>query len=164
MSEEELEESDEEIEEEIEEDEEEMRQMLHTLQRVYNEVCSPTPPPVDTDSESEEKEEKKATGERSSTLDESWLESSGSLSSSEGGVSENMMTFSRLEKARMVLEDALGLDTLLHAYGTIQVRLLGTTLSYNLLSCTFCMFLYYRTFILRKMMMVNSFLCSSSLL
>ena len=103
-----------------------MRQMLHTLQRVYNEVCSPTPPPpppVDTDSDSEEKEEKKATGEGSSMLDESWLESSGSLSSSEGGVSGNMMTFSRLEKARMVLEDALGLDTLLHAYNTIQVRL-----------------------------------------
>lgn len=130
MSEEELEEneSDEEIEEEIEEDEEEMRQMLHTLQRVYNEVCSPTPPPppVDTDSDNEEKEEeeaeKKTTGEGSSMLDESWLESSGSLSSSDGGVSENMMTFSRLEKARMVLEDALGLDTLLHAYNTIQVR------------------------------------------
>ena len=138
VSEEELEEneSDEEIEEEIEEDEEEMRQMLHTLQRVYNEVCSPTPPPppVDTDSESEEnEEEKKTTEERSSTLDESWLESSGSLSNSDGEVSENIMTFSRLEKARMVLEDALGLDTLLHAYNTIQVRFLGTVVARHIL-------------------------------
>lgn len=119
-------------------DEEELLDMLLTLQKVYNEVCSPSSrspktsqSPLDSPPKNVSRESRKAASS-SSLAFEDWQESDGeappSSNNSSGrgtsgcGSSSDGDVFDRLEMTRIALEDAMGVAKLLTAYDIIQVR------------------------------------------
>ena len=121
-------------------DEEELIEMLFTLQKVYNDVCSPTPKASQsprTHSKSPPKNMSRETTLSPSPAPDDWEESDGeampstvSSSASSGcGMSgcdaggDGSEVFDRLETTRATLEDTMGLSKLLAAYNMIQVHL-----------------------------------------
>ena len=110
-----------------EKDEEELMEMLFTLQKVYDDVCSPSSkaspkiPQTLQDSPPKNSSDKLTS---SSLASEDWQESDEEApppSNSGHDQSGNVDVFDRLETTRVALEDAMGVDKLLTAYGIVQV-------------------------------------------
>ena len=110
-------------------DEHDMQQLLSTLQRVYNEVCSP---PRSRPSTPGEDLQGAGPEDNGSVMEEGWAESDESDSEEESGTG-GLNVFVKLEETRSNLEDIIGMDKLMEAYTIIQV---GVTSVYSV--CNGC--------------------------
>ena len=104
-------------------DEHDMQQLLSTLQRVYNEVCSPPrsrPPTPGEDLQGA------GSGDNGSVMEEGWAESDEDESDSEEeSGTRGLNVFVKLEETRSNLEDIIGMDKLIEAYTIIQVGVMS---------------------------------------
>ena len=102
-------------------EENEIQQLLSTLQRVYNEVCSP--PRTRPTTPGEEVKEEMATED---CIVEGWVESDDdSEEEEEGSMIKELQVFNRLEETRSTLENVMGMEKLMEAYTVIQVCVLS---------------------------------------
>ena len=108
-------------------EEDEIQELLSTLQRVYNEVCSPprTRPSTPGEDLKGTEGDSDRTGSRTTVI-EGWVESDDEEEEvgveSEGDGEKELEVFNKLEETRSTLEEMIGMEKLMEAYTIIQVN------------------------------------------
>ena len=108
------------------EGENDIQELLSTLQRVYNEVCSPPRSRPSTPGDRVEEKRGVAVTKGCGPILEGWADSDSESEEGEGDQSEEgeerrLGVFNKLEETRSTLEEVMGLQKLMEAYTVIQV-------------------------------------------